>query len=110
MKSRTGAPALYYLMELGMMGYCVYMAIDAASQEEWSQFTYACHQLLTMLIYAMVQFIGVRAMLQDLWASFRQNILRQESDCLTIGPARRPMEYLQVTGAISFLSHAKARG
>lgn len=68
-KNRTGAPALYYLMELGMIGYCVYMAISNARESEWPQVAYAGINL-ALLMYALIRFIGVRAMVQDLWAAW----------------------------------------
>ncbi len=67
-KNRTGAPALYYLMELAMIGYCVYMAVTHAIEQEWSPVVYAGINL-ALLLYALVRYIGVRAMAQDLWAS-----------------------------------------
>lgn len=74
-KDRTGAPALYYLMELGMIGYCVYMAVANAIEEEWSPVAYALLNL-ALLLYALVRYIGIRAMCQDLWASLKQTLGR----------------------------------
>jgi cellulose synthase (UDP-forming) len=74
-KDRTGAPAIYHLVELGMIGYCVYMAIDHAYTQEWRQMSYACINL-ALLLYALVYFIGVRAMAQDLWVSLQQQFRR----------------------------------
>lgn len=68
-KNRTGAPAMYYLMELGMIGYCAYMVIANALDDEWSPVVYSLLNL-TMLLYAMFRYIGVRAMCQDLWAAW----------------------------------------
>lgn len=70
-KDRTGAPALYYLMELVMIGYCLYMAVDHALQEEWSPVIYSCINL-ALLLYALIRFVGIRAMCQDLWASWKE--------------------------------------
>lgn len=70
-KDRTGAPALYYLMELGMIGYCLYMAVVHIFKEEWSPVIYAGINLV-FLLYALVRFIGVRNMAQDLWASLNE--------------------------------------
>ena len=70
-KSRTGAPALYYLMELGMIGYCIYMTINFAREQEWAQVAFVGMNLM-LLLYALVRYIGIRAMAQDLWASFKQ--------------------------------------
>lgn len=74
-KNRTGAPAIYYVMELMMIGYCVYMAISNALEAEWSPVAYAVLNL-TMLMYALVRYIGIRAMVQDLWASLTQTLGR----------------------------------
>lgn len=68
-KNRTGAPAMYYLMELVMIGYCAYMVISNALDDEWSPVIYSMLNL-TMLMYAMIRFIGVRAMCEDLWAAW----------------------------------------
>ena len=57
-------------MELAMIGYCVYMAISNGLDEEWSPVAYALINL-SLLLYALVRFIGVRAMCQDLWAAFK---------------------------------------
>jgi cellulose synthase/poly-beta-1,6-N-acetylglucosamine synthase-like glycosyltransferase len=72
-KNRTGAPALYYLMELGMIGYCAYMAVTHAVKEEWSPVVYAAINL-TLLLYALFRYIGIRAMCEDLWASLVQSL------------------------------------
>lgn len=68
-KNRTGAPAMYYLLELVMIGYCVYMAVSHAILQEWSPVIYAGINLV-MLLYALVVYIGVRAMFEDLWAAW----------------------------------------
>ena len=72
-KSRTGAPAFYYLMELAMIVYCIYMAIANAFEEEWSPVAYAVFNLI-LLIYALINYIGIRAMAEDLWAAFLRQI------------------------------------
>ena len=68
-KDRTGAPAMYYLLELAMISYCIYMAVTHAILEEWSPVIYAMINLI-MLLYALVVYIGVRAMAEDLWAAW----------------------------------------
>lgn len=70
-KNRTGAPALYYFMELGMIGYCIYMAVTNALEQEWTPVAYAGINL-TLLLYAMFRYIGIGNMLQDLAASWRE--------------------------------------
>lgn len=77
-KDRTGAPALYYLMELAMIGYCVYMAISNGLDEEWSPVAYALINL-SLLLYALVRFIGIRAMCQDLWAALKELFAKKKS-------------------------------
>lgn len=72
-KNRTGAPALYYLMELGMIGYCVYMTAVNAAQKEWSPVAYAMINL-SLLLYALFRYIGIRAMVQDLWAALLRTL------------------------------------
>lgn len=69
-KNRTGAPALYYLLELGMFGYSVYMLYDYALEQEWSKVAYAGVNML-LLGYAIIRFIGIRPMAEDLWNSTR---------------------------------------
>ncbi len=68
-KDRTGAPAMYYLMELAMISYCIYMAVTHILLEEWSPVIYAVMNLV-MLLYALFVYIGVRAMCEDLWAAW----------------------------------------
>lgn len=74
-KNRTGAPAFYYLMELGMITYCFYMAIANALDKEWSPAAYAAINL-TMLLYALVRYIGLRAMFEDLYAALMEKLKR----------------------------------
>ena len=54
-----------------MIGYCLYMAVDHALQEEWSPVIYSCINL-ALLLYALIRFVGIRAMCQDLWASWKE--------------------------------------
>lgn len=70
-KNRTGAPAVYYLVELGMIAYCLYMAIVHIYEQEWSPVIYAAINLV-LLVYALVRYIGIRAMAEDLWAALLQ--------------------------------------
>lgn len=70
-KDRTGAPAMYYLMELGMICYCAYMCVLKLIEEEYSPAIYAAINL-SLLLYALIRYIGVKAMCQDLWAALRR--------------------------------------
>lgn len=72
-KNRTGAPAFYYLVELGMMLYCGYMAVANVLEKEWSPAAYAALNLV-FLLYALVRFIGIRAMAEDLWAALMRQL------------------------------------
>lgn len=72
-KNRTGAPAFYYITELVMIGYCIYMGIANVIEREWSPAAYAFINL-AMLLYALVYYIGVRAMAEDLWASLLRTL------------------------------------
>lgn len=72
-KDRTGAPAMYYLMELAMIAYCLYMAVTHVIEREWSPVAYAGINLV-LLTYALVRYIGIRAMAQDLWASLLRTL------------------------------------
>lgn len=72
-KNRTGAPALYYLMELGMIGYCVYMIVSNGLDREWTPVAYAGINL-SLLLYALFRYIGIKAMCQDLWASLQRTV------------------------------------
>lgn len=65
-KNRTGAPAIYYIIELIMIGYCLYMAVVHSFEQEWSPVIYSAINLV-LLIYALVRFIGIRAMCEDVW-------------------------------------------
>jgi cellulose synthase/poly-beta-1,6-N-acetylglucosamine synthase-like glycosyltransferase len=69
-KNRTGAPAIYYVLELVMIGYCVYMGIVNIYEKEWSPAGYALINL-AMLLYALFRFIGIRAMAEDLSEAVR---------------------------------------
>lgn len=75
-KNRTGAPAFYYLMELAMIGYCVYMAAVNIHDREWSPAAYALINL-SLLLYALIRYIGLRAMAEDLWAAVTSRLRRK---------------------------------
>lgn len=65
-KNRTGAPAIYYIIELIMIGYCLYMAVVHSFEQEWSPVIYSAINLV-LLTYALIRFIGIRAMCEDVW-------------------------------------------
>jgi cellulose synthase (UDP-forming) len=66
---RTGAPAFYYLMELGMISFFAYRVYQAVLAHETPQIIMLSLNV-GFLLYALVRFIGVRALVEDLSAAF----------------------------------------
>ena len=67
-KGRTGAPAFYYLLEIALIIYFGSRVFEEFAAERWSQVIFTGMNA-AFLVYAMVRFIGVVAMLQDLSAA-----------------------------------------
>ena len=74
-KGRTGAPALYYLLELGMIGYFGHNLYLSLSEHNTPQaILFAVN--LAFLMYALVNFIGIRALVEDLSAAVAGSFAR----------------------------------
>jgi cellulose synthase/poly-beta-1,6-N-acetylglucosamine synthase-like glycosyltransferase len=68
-KGRTGAPAMYYLLELAMIAYFANRVYEEVTDTDWSQATFAMTNL-AFLLYALFVFIGIRPLVEDVWAGF----------------------------------------
>lgn len=66
-QNRTGAPAVYYLIELAMIGFFAHRMIAERYNQDWSQPAFAALNF-TLLVYALVRFIGIRALIEDVSA------------------------------------------
>lgn len=70
---RTGAPVLYYLLELLLIFYFGNMVYEKVLDEQWSQMVFATANFI-FLVYALVFFIGVRSMFLDIYASIDRQL------------------------------------
>lgn len=66
-KGRTGAPALYYILELMLIGYFANRFMEEVADQDWPQIIFSGFNL-ALLIYALFVFIGIRPLIQDLAA------------------------------------------
>lgn len=66
-QGRTGAPALYYLIELAMIGYFAYKFVDELQSAQTTH-AFMLGLNLVFLLYALVRFIGIRALIEDVSA------------------------------------------
>lgn len=65
-KGRTGAPALYYVLEIVLICYFANRFMEeVAEKDDWPQIIFSGVNL-SMLIYALFVFIGIRPLIQDL--------------------------------------------
>ncbi len=64
-KGRTAAPALYYLLELILIGYFANRFMEELVDQDWPQTIFSGVNL-ALLLYALFVFIGIRALIQDL--------------------------------------------
>ena len=67
-QGRTGAPAFYYLVEVALIGYFGYRIVIEAQSENWSQVAFVGINF-AFLVYALIHFIGIRAMIEDVGAA-----------------------------------------
>ena len=67
-QGRTGAPALYYLLELGLIGYFANRVVEEIADEHWSQAIFAGTNF-AFLLYALIFFIGIVPLIEDLTAA-----------------------------------------
>lgn len=72
-KGRTGAPALYYLLELLLIGYFANRFMEELAEKDWPQTIFSGVNL-AMLLYALFVFIGIRPLIQDLAAALVQQV------------------------------------
>jgi cellulose synthase (UDP-forming) len=70
-KGRTGAPALYYLLELALIGYFAHRVFEETVNKNWSQVVFAGINFL-FLAYALIYFIGIIPLIEDLKAALSQ--------------------------------------
>lgn len=67
-KGRTGAPALYYILEIALIFYFANRFMEeAVNKDDWPQIIFSGVNL-AMLTYALFVFIGIRPLIQDLAA------------------------------------------
>ena len=74
-EGRTGAPAMYYLVELALIGYFAFRCVEEIRDQDWSQATFAGVNFM-FLTYALVNFIGIRALVEDLGAAAGRSLAR----------------------------------
>ncbi len=72
-EGRTGAPAFYYLLELALIVYFAHRVADEIQSENWSQAVFAGTNF-AFLIYALIQFIGIRPLIEDVSAAARRTL------------------------------------
>jgi cellulose synthase/poly-beta-1,6-N-acetylglucosamine synthase-like glycosyltransferase len=67
-KGRTGAPALYYILEIALIVYFANRFMEEAiNKDDWPQIIFSGANL-AMLTYSLFVFIGIRPLIQDLAA------------------------------------------
>lgn len=65
-KGRTGAPALYYVLEIMLIAYFANRFMEEViEKDDWPQIIFSGVNL-ALLIYALFVFIGIRPLIQDL--------------------------------------------
>ena len=65
-KGRTGAPALYYVLEIMLIAYFANRFMEEViEKDDWPQIIFSGMNL-SLLIYALFVFIGIRPLIQDL--------------------------------------------
>ena len=72
-KGRTGAPALYYVLEIMLIAYFANRFMEeVAEKDDWPQIIFSGVNL-GFLIYALFVFIGIRPLIQDLAAGIEHH-------------------------------------
>jgi cellulose synthase (UDP-forming) len=66
-KGRTGAPALYYILEIALIAYFANRVSEEMADERWSQAIFAGVNF-AFLVYALIYLIGIVPMFQDVGA------------------------------------------
>ena len=74
-KGRTGAPAIYYIFELALIAYFANRVHEEITDKDLSQAIFAGVNFL-FLVYALIYFIGIKPMIQDLSASMTSKFAR----------------------------------
>ena len=82
---RTAAPTLYYLLELGMIGYFGSQMFDEIKLENTDR-AIMLGVNCAFLLYALVRFIGIRPLFEDLGAAAVRSLARVRP-FMTIEPA-----------------------
>ena len=72
-KGRTAAPAFYYLLELVLIGYFANRVLEEIDDTHWTQAAFAGANF-AFLVYALIYFIGIRALFQDLGAALLRTL------------------------------------
>ncbi len=85
-QGRTAAPAFYYLVELALIGYFANRVVQELQDEDWSQAIFAGANF-AFLIYALIYFIGVGPLMQDLSAAAVRLFKRTPSAAVAVPPA-----------------------
>jgi cellulose synthase/poly-beta-1,6-N-acetylglucosamine synthase-like glycosyltransferase len=67
-KDRTAAPAIYYIAELAIIAFFGHEVARHVMLQNWPLAAYSSINML-FFFYALVRFIGIKAMLQDLGAA-----------------------------------------
>ncbi len=88
--NRTAAPALYHLAELAIIAYYIVMAVIDYRRGHMQQFEMALVNT-AIFVYAVVRLIGLRAMAEDLTASFaglfrRRSTAAAPASAVTVNP------------------------
>ncbi len=83
---RTGAPAIYYLVELGMIGYGISRLISAIENQQLTQAIFVGVNCAA-LFYALVRFIGIRALIEDVSAPVLRLFAEMEPKLPVMEPA-----------------------
>lgn len=67
-EGRTGAPVLYYLLELALVAYFAKRVIEELDVEDWEQTVFAGVNL-AFIVYALIVFVGIVPLFQDVGAA-----------------------------------------
>lgn len=90
---RTAAPALYCLLEVSLTVMFILMTVDYAANGRWHQFGFASLNA-GLFVYALLNFIGLRAAFQDIAAGGRDLYQRLSAKTRLLLPAREPSIYV----------------
>jgi len=77
-KGRTGAPAMYYLLEIVLVGYFAHRTLEELQSEHWSQAVFAGANL-AFILYALFCFIGIGPLVEDLTAALVRTLVHIKS-------------------------------